>query len=65
MIIDFPSAPQEISAKECPFRNRSHPKTIEKHSGVTKIIEVTDLQIILITFEKTTTTTTTTTKTTS
>ena len=41
--IDFPSAPQEISAKQYLFRNRSQPKTIEKDSGVTKIIEVTGL----------------------
>ena len=41
--IDFPSVPQEISRKQYPLRNRSQPKTIEKHSGVTKITEVTDL----------------------
>ena len=41
--IDFSSAPQEISRKQYPLRNRSQPKTIEKHSGVTKIIKVTDL----------------------
>ena len=41
--IDFPSAPQEISRKQYPLRNRSQPKTIEKHSGVAKITEVTDL----------------------
>ena len=40
--IDFPSATQEVSRKKYPLRNRSQPKTIEKHSGVTKIIEVTD-----------------------
>ena len=41
--IDFPSAPEEISRKQHPLRNRSQPKTIEKHNGVTKIIEVTVL----------------------
>ena len=41
--IDFPSAPQEISRKQYPLGNRSQPKTFEKHSSVTKIIEVTDL----------------------
>ena len=39
---DFPSAPQKISRKQYPLRKRSQSKTIEKHSGVTKIIEVTD-----------------------
>ena len=41
--IDFPSAPEEINRKQHPLRNRSQPKTIEKHNGVTKIIEVTVL----------------------
>ena len=41
--LDFPSAPQQINRKQYPLRNRSKPKTIEKHSGVTKIIEVTNL----------------------
>ena len=49
---DFPRVPQEISRKLYSLRNRSPPKTIEKDSGVTKITEVTDLQITLITFEK-------------
>ena len=39
--IDFPSAPQEISRNQ--LRDRSQPITIEKHSSVTKIIEVADL----------------------
>ena len=50
--IDFPSAPQEISRKQYPLRNRSQPKTIEKHSGVTKITEVKGLHTTLVTFEK-------------
>ena len=41
--IDFPSAPQEISRKQYQLRDRSQPITIEKHSGITKIIEVADL----------------------
>ena len=50
--IDFPSAPQEISRKQYPLRNRSQPKAIEKHSGVTKITEVKGLHTTLVTFEK-------------
>ena len=30
--IDFPSAPQEISRKQYPLKNRSQPKTIKKQS---------------------------------
>ena len=41
--IGFPNAPQEISRKQYPLRNRSQPKTIENHSCVTKIIVVTNL----------------------
>ena len=42
--IHFPSPPQEIVRKQYPFKNRSQPKTIEKHR-VNKIIQVTDLHI--------------------
>ena len=38
--IDFLRATQETSRKQYPLRNRSPPKTIEKHSSATKYLKL-------------------------